>query len=152
MIGLTFHKLTVISAAASSKGRRRWTCRCECGKETEVSAQNLRLNRTRSCGCLVKLNGVIHGHRYSLTYSSWRAMHQRCNNPKHKAYPDYGGRGITICERWKVFENFLEDMGERREKGLSLDRIKVNENYCKENCRWATRSQQNRNKRKKLTF
>lgn len=94
-----------------------------------------------------------HGHstdgKLSPTYSSWKSMKNRCNNTKSPKYKDYGGRGITICERWSYFENFLEDMGERP-KELSLDRIDNESGYSPENCRWATDSQQASNKRHKI--
>lgn len=79
-------------------------------------------------------------------HSSWVGMWQRCTNPNNAAWKYYGGRGIAVCERWRDFENFLEDMGEKP-PGLSLDRVDVNGNYCKENCRWATRAQQSQNRR-----
>lgn len=88
----------------------------------------------------------------SKVWICWDSMLQRCNNPKHKSYPQYGGRGIAVCERWHVFENFYEDMGEPNE--LTLDRIDVNGNYEKSNCRWATLKEQGRNTRanRLLTF
>ena len=89
-----------------------------------------------------------HGHKSSTytspTYHSWHDMKQRCNNPKNHKFKDYGGRGITYCKEWEQFENFLDDMGVRPEN-KTLDRIDVNGNYCKENCRWATAKQQSRN-------
>ena len=81
------------------------------------------------------------------TYSSWRAMHKRCRNANHKDFANYGGRGITVCQEWFSYRQFLADMGERPD-GRSIDRINVNGNYEKENCRWATASEQARNKRK----
>ncbi len=98
----------------------------------------------QSCGCAYKTR--THNLSSSSTYRIWRGMRSRCTNNKCKEYNRYGGRGITICERWNKFEMFLEDMGIRPE-GLSLDRIDNNKGYCKENCRWATREEQNRNKR-----
>jgi hypothetical protein len=83
----------------------------------------------------------------SPTYGSWYAMKQRCSNPKNKRYIDYAGRGIMVCERWQIFTNFLEDMGERPE-GMTLDRINVNGNYEPSNCRWADVQTQAQNKRK----
>jgi hypothetical protein len=94
----------------------------------------------------------IHGHRTgnnkkrSPTYLSWVAMKQRCFNENHIAYNNYGGRGISVCDRWLVFSNFLEDMGPRP-KNKTLDRRDTNGPYCKDNCKWSTRSQQNRNRR-----
>lgn len=94
----------------------------------------------------------IHGHcsggylNRTPTYNSWRAMRQRVLNPKHEMFSHYGGRGITIDPRWDSFQEFLKDMGERP-TGKTLDRIDVNGNYCKENCKWSTKKQQQRNKR-----
>lgn len=89
---------------------------------------------------------VTHGLSNSGTYQTWEAMIQRCTNPRSTGWKDYGGRGITVCERWRKFENFLADMGERP-CGMTLDRIKNDQCYCKDNCRWATRKQQLENQR-----
>ena len=93
-----------------------------------------------------------HGHskvtNRSLTYVSWRCMLVRCRNKNAWNYDRYGERGIQVCIRWLKFENFLEDMGERPDKKMTLDRIDVNGNYCKENCKWATKQQQRQNQRK----
>lgn len=96
-----------------------------------------------------------HGHtangKISPTYYTWRAMIDRCTNPQHPHYARYGGSGVTVCERWRVFTNFLEDMGERP-SGMTLDREKSEQGYFRENCRWATRKEQARQNRKLLTF
>lgn len=94
---------------------------------------------------------MTHGHRRTnrnrtATYLSWVAMKQRCLNPHHESYKDYGGRGIEIDSRWMNFDEFIFDMG-KRPHGKTLDRIDVNGNYCKENCRWATAKMQSRNRR-----
>lgn len=84
----------------------------------------------------------------SFTYNSWHNMLFRCRNKTASNYPYYGGRGIVVCDRWLQFKNFLEDMGERPSKEYTLDRIEVNGNYCKENCKWATKKEQRANQRK----
>ena len=91
----------------------------------------------------------IHGKGGTPTYLVWKGLRNRCNNPNDVGYKNYGGRGITYCERWEDYENFVQDMGNKPD-GMSIDRIDVDGNYCKENCRWATRKQQNNNKRNSL--
>jgi len=150
LLGQVFGRLTVISRAENDKrGNAAWHCRCSCGAERRVLAQSLRVGATQSCGCLnkeiVSRNGITHGRSGSLDYKSWHAMIQRCTNPKHWKWPRYGGRGISVCERWLKFENFLEDMGERP-VGLTIDRIDNDGNYEPGNCRWATQLTQGSNR------
>ncbi len=157
-IGVRFGRLTVIAKAASRGDRRgRSVCLCDCGKTKVIMNQHL--NRkppaTVSCGCVSIENAKklewhgTHGHsaggKQSPTYYSWSAMTYRCSNPNHKYYSRYGGRGITVCDRWKSFENFLLDMGERPD-GKTLDRIDGKKGYCPENCKWSTPKEQQRNR------
>jgi hypothetical protein len=153
--GRTFGGWTVVSYAGRRQSQQiLWLCRCECGTERVVLGNNLKRGLTRSCGCLYREAGreatrqanTSHGYSGSATYKCWGHMKERCLNPNHKKYLDYGGRGITICERWLQFENFLEDMGEKPE-GYSLDRINNEKGYEPGNCHWATLEEQDRNKR-----
>lgn len=144
-------------------GNRRWRCRCACGNEKDVIATVLTSGRSNSCGCYRIEQGREHGAKINLRhgeggngretpeYRAWVAMIQRCTNQSHKQFPNYGGRGIRVCDRWRnSFENFLQDMG-RRPGGAyeySLDRYPNNDgDYEPGNCRWATYVEQNSNKR-----
>ena len=147
-----FGRLCVIGRSGSLRGRAVWQCKCVCGAKARVLGQDLRRGKTRSCGCLVG-RPVTHGHsvggQLSGTYRSWRSMLTRCRDPKSNRYQYYGGRGISVCDRWKEsFKNFLVDMGERP-AGKSLDRLDNDGNYEPSNCRWATPSEQRLNSRPK---
>lgn len=156
LTGKQFGRLTVLNRVENNKSRNsRWLCQCNCGNKRVVLGHNLRWGTSMSCGCLIReitiKRSTKHGHYINKhrtpTYQSWCCMIQRCTNPNNKYYNDYGGRGITVCRKWMQFERFLEDMGERPTLNRSLDRIDNHGDYNLENCRWATRSQQQRNKR-----
>lgn len=161
MIGRVFGRLTVVSLARSTSLKKYWNCGCSCGASTVSDGEHLRSGRTVSCGCAKRSNATAmgrsnnrHGHSSaggsrpsSREYTSWKSMHERCTSERHKSYPDYGGKGVTVCARWASFENFLADMGARPQRH-SLDRIDPTGNYSPENCRWASASVQARNTRK----
>lgn len=125
--------------------------RCLCGKELSIPICNIHTSSIKSCGCLKKKPSeeysYKHGKSRTYIYYAWSQMKDRCYRSNNKAYKSYGGRGITVCDRWLgSFENFYEDMGDRPSNEHSLDRINVNGNYCKENCKWSTRKEQSLNK------
>ena len=128
--GRRFGRLTVLRRAGmnTNAGHALWKCECSCGNVKVVDGQHLRNGHTQSCGCLHQERTgqrfLKHGGSYTLEHASWRAMRQRCSNPKHPAYPEYAGRGITVCERWQnSFEAFFEDMGPKPSPKHSIDRI-----------------------------
>jgi hypothetical protein len=147
--GQKFGLLTVVDVSHKKDGNYYWNCLCECGKTSIAKATSLRQGNVKSCGHLQGNKGVArtHGMRYERIYMTWKNMKIRCTNPKAQNYPMYGGRGITVCDRWtESFENFYDDMKEGYDNTLSLERINVNGNYCKENCKWATQDEQAANK------
>lgn len=148
-VGDIFHRLTVVADLGVVDGRRFVRCKCECGKEIEVRKDSIENGHTKSFGCLYdETRGrETHGMCGTPEYRSWQSMKDRCINPDNPRYQHYGGRGITYETKWETFEGFYEDMGERPE-GTSLDRIDVDGNYCKENCRWADATIQGHNRRK----
>lgn len=151
--GHFFGKLIVTERAGSDRrGRATWWCQCECGTVVVVSASNLRSGNTTSCGCSHRRCGADHPNSTHLKtrtpeYRAWGNMLTRCTNPRNKSYHDYGGRGITVCERWRnSFEAFLADVGERP-PGTTLDRKNNDGNYEPGNCRWVPYLVQARNRR-----
>lgn len=152
--GKRFGRLRVIELSHTTNyGKSMWKCRCDCGREKIVMGSHLTSGATQSCGCLGKekraMRNSTHGDRNSKIYGVWASMKQRCSLPSHKQYKDYGGRGITVCEEWKnSFENFRDwATVNGYSEGLTLERKDTDGNYCPENCKWASRVEQNRNKR-----
>jgi hypothetical protein len=153
-IGSQFERLTVIAGPfyENASGNRsklvHWQCRCICGNETRVCHYQLVRGKTRSCGCIQVKHGETRAwEKPSPEWVSWTSMRHRCDNPRNAQYPRYGGRGISVCERWEEsYANFLEDMGRRPTLKHSLDRINVNGPYSPENCKWSTSREQSRNK------
>jgi hypothetical protein len=150
--GNRYGRLVVISYAGKVKLNPYWNCRCECGNEKKVLAISLKNGDSKSCGCLQRelISKMASSHRMARTpeYTTWALIKQRCLNKNASNYKNYGGRGITICERWlESFENFIADMGKKPSPKHSIDRVDNELGYFKENCRWATIAQQSINKR-----
>lgn len=144
IVGEKFGNSTVIKRVENKLGQSQYLCRCDCGTERNILGYLLKSNRSTKCPrCRVK----THGMSYTSTFKIWTGMLRRCTNQNFKAFKYYGGRGISICDRWLKFENFLSDMG-IRPPNLSIDRINNDGNYEPSNCRWATASQQRNNQRK----
>jgi hypothetical protein len=152
LTGQVFGRLTAETYLPGSRNSRRaqWQCRCECGASTSVDTHGLRSGHTQSCGCLhqetVRITNKTHGRTQTIEYRSWAHAKERCMNPNAKSYARYGGRGITMCRRWRnSFEAFFADMGPKPSPKHSLDRINNDGPYSPKNCRWATQLQQARN-------
>jgi len=154
LTGETFTRLKVVSFAGyiqkKTQRHAHWRCVCECGNEKIAISGSLLRGTTKSCGCYQQFirseSHKTHGLSKTIEYKRWRGMLARCNNKNAANYAGYGGRGITVCERWmRSFENFLKDVGLAPTKTHSLDRIDNEKGYFPENCRWATQVEQSRN-------
>jgi hypothetical protein len=139
LTGQRFGRL-VVTAQAHGRSRVSWLCECDCGATKTILACNITCGKTTSCGKCVNVAANMRVHRV------WSSMLSRCRNRNHRAFHLYGGRGISVCDRWSSFSAFLTDMGQPPE-GHSLDRVNNDGNYEPANCRWATKNEQANNTR-----
>jgi hypothetical protein len=145
-IGFVNSPMVQVGVSFSDGKHKHAVFKCRCGKRKILRIDHVRSGRTQNCGC--KYGASTHRQSYSRVYRVWQGMNQRCGNKKAANFPRYGGRGITVCEEWKKsFEQFLSDMGEPENSEMQLDRIDNNRGYCKTNCRWVTRSENQQNRR-----
>jgi len=154
-VGMKYGRLTAIRYAGTKSGKQVFEWKCDCGATKIIGTYNVTSGITKSCGCIQRevtaKRSTVHGlsprsGKHPIT-TAWAGMLDRCENPKGGNWSNYGGRGITVCERWHKSSNFIEDMLPSWKPGLELERNDNSKGYSKENCRWATRTEQNRNKR-----
>lgn len=162
LTGKRFGRLIVTGLADTLSNKRRWNCQCDCGKKSIARSQHLRGGHTQSCGCLYdEMRGTVHNltHGHAIgegtpEYRTWQSMRRRCEDPHHKDFKNYAGRGIAVCPRWAKFENFLADMGLKPSPEMTINRKNNGGNYEPGNCEWASESQQQNNRRnnRKIEF
>ena len=155
--GQSFGRLTVLNREGSLRSKSAWLCRCICGNEVIKTSDDLRSSNTLSCGCLRKEitanKRLTHGATNTPEFRTWTKMKERCGNENAVNYNDYGGRGIVVDQSWiNSFETFQRDMGPIPGPGYSIERKDNSKGYTPGNCHWATKTEQNRNRRNTLTF
>lgn len=149
--GMKFGKARVLYRASNDKyGNAMWSCMCDCGTRFITLGHHLRSGKTKSCGCLQKESAKAlkykHGYSYTRIYGIWSGMIERCGNPNHTSYKNYGGKGVFVCDEWKDAESFIAwALSNGYKDGLSIDRRETDKGYSPENCRFVTRIDQNRN-------
>lgn len=154
---MRFGRLLAVRVVGRCERGCKWLCQCDCGRYSEVKASNLKNGNTKSCGCLRgerirmarrKARVITHKSEFKSEFVAWSHMKERCTSPKNSIYHNYGGRGITVCDRWlRSFENFLADVGPKPTAVHTLGRINNNGNYEPTNVRWETKLQQANNRR-----